>query len=74
MTRQQAIETGQNAAVRFGKAFVVYRISGWPEDCYGVRAVDIGGFPPEATTYETLQPGGQVKKPAAAVSQSDLFD
>ena len=70
MTRQQAIDTGQNAAVRFGKPFIVYRFVAWPVDCYGVIACD-RGLPREAETFETLRHDRSVELPSHA--QGSLF-
>lgn len=58
MTRSDAITTGQNAAVRFGKPFVVYRLPAWPRDVFGVIAVD-RGLPSETETFEQLEPVGE---------------
>lgn len=69
MTRQQAIDTGQGAAVRFGKPFVVYRLPLWPKDVYGCVAVD-RGLPPEAETYERLE---KVRPTEKVRVQADLF-
>ncbi len=55
MTRAQAISTGQHAAIRFGKPFVVYRFQGWAEGEYGAIAVD-RGLPPQAQVFERLEP------------------
>ena len=68
MTRQGAIDTGQNAAVRFGKPFTVWRMPFWPKDVYGVRA-EMLGFPTEAETFERLLPH-PIKLEA---KQEDLF-
>jgi hypothetical protein len=68
MTRDQAIEVGQDAAARFGKAFVVYRFPMWPEDIYSVIAAD-RGLPAQALTYDRLEPA-----PATAADRPvDLF-
>lgn len=69
MTRQGAIDTGQAAAIRFGKPWIVWRMPKWPADCYGVRAVDLG-LPSEAETFETLTPTPNAPEPAG---QGSLF-
>lgn len=69
MTREDAIATGHNAAVRFGKPFVVYRFPAWPMDRYGVIAVD-RLLPMEAETFERLEPSGPAPAPA---DQGSLF-
>jgi hypothetical protein len=68
MTRQGAIDTGRNAAVTFGKPFVVYRLPKWPEEVYGVIACD-RLLPMEAQRFEEL--GGV---PVPPPPQGSLFD
>lgn len=55
MTHEGAISTGQAAAERFGKPFVVYRLPAWPDAVYGVIAVD-RGLPNEAVQCGVLWP------------------
>lgn len=57
MTRRDAISTGQNAAIRFGKAFVVYRLPAWKPDVYGCIGAD-RELPADAETFERLEPDG----------------
>ena len=40
MTLEGAQATAKNAAIRFGKPFVVYRFPAWPPECWGVIAED----------------------------------
>lgn len=55
MTRKDAITTGSAAALRFGKAFIVYRFPAWPPDVYGCIGAD-RDLPTEAETFERLEP------------------
>jgi hypothetical protein len=71
VTRADAITTGANAAVRFGKPFRVYRLPLWPPDVYGVIAVD-RLLPMEAETFDRLEPEGP-RVAAAGEAQGSLF-
>jgi hypothetical protein len=71
VTLDGARSTAQNAAVRFCKAFVVYRMPGFTPGEYGVIAED-RGLPDNATIFDRFTPMQQAAelKPAG---QGSLF-
>lgn len=50
VTLPAAHDTARSAAARFGKAFRVYRLHGWPPAVYGATSIDL---PSEAYIVQT---------------------
>ena len=76
MTHAEAITTGQAAADRFGKPFVVYRLPAWPVGVYGVQAM-ANGLPREAEKdriLESAQRDGRANPKRQPVPQGRLFE
>lgn len=67
MTLAGAMQTARDAAVRFGKPFVVYRMPGFDAEQVAVIAAD-RGLPPTAEVLETFhQDGRSVRESREAI-------
>lgn len=67
MTLQGAIDTAAGMFERFGKAFQIYRMPAWPENCYAVMPKDCL-LPMEAQIHAVI-----AEMPEPAAPQGSLF-
>jgi hypothetical protein len=71
MTLDQARLTAKAEAAHFGKGFLIYRLTAWTADTYGVRSAD-QLLPLTAAIIERVDPDGSTAS-ANVVLEGRLF-